>query len=207
MKFILGLLALVFLGLVVVLPRYLAPDDLVDCTTQQLADEVTKCKKADAIVAVSGGDTTARTQEAIRLYKQGWAPLIIFSGAAQDISGPSNALAMKRLALAEEVPADRILIEEFSRNTEENAMNTSQFIKQRQLSRIILVTSAYHQRRASLEFGSRLGDEVKIINHPVRQDKHWGPYWWLSLDGWWLAVSEFIKIIAFYTTKSQGVNW
>ena len=40
------------------------------------------CRKADAIVVVSGGDTNARTDEAIKLYKEGWAPLIVVSGAA-----------------------------------------------------------------------------------------------------------------------------
>ena len=46
--------------------------------------------KADVIVAISGGDTDARTAEAVRLYKEGWGANIIFSGAAQDPTGPSK---------------------------------------------------------------------------------------------------------------------
>ena len=58
------------------------------------------CRKADAIVAVSGGDTNARTDEAIKLYKEGWAPLIVVSGAAAaDKTGPSNAKAMYQRAI------------------------------------------------------------------------------------------------------------
>jgi len=173
---------------------FLAPNDLRGCEDHPTDD---KCQAADAIVAVSGGDTNARTDEAIGLYQQGWAPLIIFSGAAQDPSGPSNAQAMRSRALRQGVPNDAILIEEFSRNTAENAANTAKFIAERDLQRILLVTSGYHQRRASLEFAAKLGPQVSIVNHPVARDKQWGPYWWLTPQGWWLAGSELVKIIAF----------
>lgn len=196
MRTLLVILVILFLGFVVVLPRYLAPNDLSGCESVETAGT---CRAADAIVAVSGGDTTARALEAVNLYKAGWAKQIIFSGAAEDPESPSNALAMKRFAIAQEVPASRITIEEFSRNTEENARNTSRFIQQQGLKRIILVTSAYHQRRATLEFGAKLGNEVQIVSHPVAQDDHWGPFWWLSFNGWRLAVGELAKIIYFYT--------
>lgn len=201
MRWLALILIMVFFGSVVVLPWYLGPDDLSRCELRPT--DTSDCERADAIVAVSGGDTTARAQEAIRLYKAGWAPLLIFSGAAQDTSGPSNARAMKRLALAEQVPAQAIVIEEFSRNTEENAENTSRFIERRELERVILVTSAYHQRRASLEFGQKLSPSVAITNHPVASDNQWGPFWWLSWQGWWLALGELVKVIAFYVAP-QG---
>lgn len=199
------LLVIIFLGLVVVLPRYLSPNDIRQCQLGPQEADV-RCQSADAIVAVSGGDTTARTMEAIRLYEAGWAPLIIFSGAAEDKSGPSNALSMKRLAVAEGVPADSILIEEFSRNTAENARNTSRFIEERQLERVIVVTSAYHQRRAGMEFRSRLGGRAVIVNHPVERDAHWGPYWWLSAQGWRLALGETVKIIYLHSAPPEGFD-
>lgn len=173
---------------------FLAPDDLRGCAD---GPGIGKCEPADAIVAVSGGDTNARTDEAIRLYQQGWAPLIIFSGAAQDTSGPSNAQAMRTRAMSQGVADSAIVIEEFSRNTAENAANTAKFITNHDLKRIILVTSGYHQRRASLEFSATLGPTTTIVNHPVAQDKQWGPLWWLTPQGWWLAISELVKIVAF----------
>ena len=57
-----------------------------------------KLSKADVIVAVSGGDTQARTEEAVKLYKDGWSHNLIFSGAALDANGPSNARAMATIA-------------------------------------------------------------------------------------------------------------
>lgn len=197
MKFLLAGIVLLIITITVAIPLYLAPDDLRKCGKPE---PTASCGIADAIVAVSGGDTPARTAEAIKLYEEGWADTLIFSGAAQDTSGPSNAEAMKKQALSSGVPERAIVTEEFSRTTAENALNTSRFIVEQDLKRVVLVTSAYHQRRASLEFGSRLGPAVTIVNHPVATDKHWpGFWWWTSFRGWWLAVGELVKIIAFYS--------
>lgn len=179
---------------VFIIPAYLGPDDLKKCDKPQVGT----CAPADAIVAVSGGDTIARVDEAIRLFRQGWGDHLIFSGAAADKTGPSNALAMKKYATEMGIPATQISIEEFSNTTAENAVNTSLFIQKNSIKKIILVTSAYHQRRASLEFSSRLGDKVEIVNHPVARDRQWTQYWWLSFSGLWLAYGELVKIILFY---------
>jgi uncharacterized SAM-binding protein YcdF (DUF218 family) len=63
---------------------------------------------------------------------------------------------------------------------------------------VILVTSAYHQRRASLEFNKRAAGTVQVRNHPVATDKQWSGLWWMTPTGWYLATTEFFKIIAFY---------
>lgn len=195
-KYILIFVAICLLIVSFLLPAYLGPDDLVRCGQQP--SDVTGCHVADAIVAVSGGDTQARTNEAIKLYQNGWAPLMIFSGAALDTQGPSNAAAMKKQAIAAGVPTESIQVEEFSQNTEENALNTSNIVKKDSLSRIILVTSAYHQRRASIEFSKVVGSAVQVVNHPVAQDKQWSGLWWLTPIGWWLAISEVVKILFLY---------
>ena len=194
-KWIIGIAVALVILVIFALGVFLGPDDLSSCPD----GPNNGCQSADAIVAVSGGDTAARTDEAIRLYKQDWAPLIIFSGAAQDSSGPSNAQAMRTRALRQGVPDAAIEVEEFSRNTSENAANTAQVIAQHDLKRIILVTSAYHQRRASLEFKAKLGPTITIVNHPVASDRQWSSLWWTTPGGWWLAVSEFVKIIAYFS--------
>lgn len=181
--------------IIVGLSVYLSPNDLVGCEAQP--SEKQNCHTADAIVAVSGGDTPARTQEAIRLYKNGWASKLIFSGAAQDKSGPSNAEVMRSQALGSGVPDENILIEQYSETTRENAENTQDILTENDVTSVILVTSAYHQRRAGLEFGKRAA-QVSVRNHPVATDRQWSAWWWLTPGGWYLAVSEFVKVIAFY---------
>ncbi len=175
---------------------YLAPNDLAGCDQGPTGEGA--CKKVDAIVAVSGGDTPARTKEAVHLFQQGWASSLIFSGAAQDKSGPSNAAVMRDDAIAAGVPASAITIEEQGETTKQNADRTQQLLEEKSIKTVILVTSAYHQRRAGLEFSERANGKVTIVNHPVASDKQWSGWWWLTPGGWYLAVGEFIKIMMFY---------
>ena len=196
---------IVFAFMVLLIGTYLSPDDLRGCDISLKSKESSNlaCKRVDAIVAVSGGDTDARTDEAVKLYKNGWSNLLIFSGAAADKTGPSNAKAMRKHALKKGVPDSAIVIEENSNTTQENARLSRNVFSERKISRIILVTSAYHQRRAGIEFRLAAGGNVEVINHPVAQDKQWSNWWWISPNGWWLAMSEIIKIIATYAGASR----
>jgi uncharacterized SAM-binding protein YcdF (DUF218 family) len=182
--------------LIVSLSLFLQPNDFIGCEkTPDTFDA--RCNTADAIVVVSGGDTSARTAEGIALYKAGWAENLIFSGAAKDTEGPSNAEVMRMQALARGVPADAILIEDLSVNTQQNAINTQEILASNNFNEVILVTSGYHQKRASLEFEKR-AEGVRVVNHPLLNDRDWSGWWWLTPRGWWLTVSEVIKIGVFY---------
>src|SRR5207248_1987494 len=109
--------------------------------------------KADAIVAISG-DTGARTQTAVRLWKQGYAPVLIFSGASQD---PQSVASAELIGDGGSAP------------TEGNAVKVAGLTSARKLRTAILVTRPYHQRRASLlferEFERRGG--LSFRNHPA----------------------------------------
>jgi len=203
MKFLLVIFGALLAAAIIILGigTYLAPDGLDHCdaTPSGKAD----CRKVDAIVAISGGDTTARTAQAIDLYEKGWADVLVFSGAAADKAGPSNAEAMKRQALSAGVADSKIIIDETSETTKQNAANTASLFADHDISSVILVTSAYHQRRAGLEFAQRAGMKVAIINHPVTADNQWSPWWWTTPTGWYLATSELFKIVVFYAGGSR----
>jgi uncharacterized SAM-binding protein YcdF (DUF218 family) len=186
-----GLLLLLLWGAITGVENLLSEDDLAKCDGPSLIDS--KCAPADAIVAISGGDTSARVAEAIKLYNLGWAPKLVFSGAALDTSGPSNAEAMRDQAINVGVPSSAILIEENSLDTAENALLTSSLVGS--VNRIIVVTSPYHQRRAGLEFSHFFGDKVKVVNHPTQHDRQWQNYWWSTPSGWYLALSESVKTL------------
>lgn len=180
---------------------YLGPDGLRQCDLYPSARK--GCERVDAIVAISGGDTVARTSSAIDLYKRDWSTKLVFSGAAADKSGPSNAEAMKAQAVESGVPATDILLDETSETTKQNASNVIGIFQKNNIRSVILVTSAYHQRRAALEFGQRAGVDVTIINQPVKKDAQWSSWWWTTPTGWFLVVSEMVKIILFYVGVSQ----
>jgi len=152
-------------------------------------------QKSDAIVAISGGETAARTAEAIDLYKEGWAPVLIFSGAAADPSGPSNARAMATAAEAEGVPSTAILLDETSINTNENAINVAAIVHKNDYHSIILVTSPYHQRRAEIAFHGALGSNFKIINHSSYDSQWRRSDWWATPYSRNLTYSELQKVI------------
>ena len=194
MKWLIGVVVLL-VALIVGLSIYLQPNNFIGCGDKPIAD--TQCDKADAIVVVSGGDTEARTAAGISLYKNGWADYLVLSGAAYDKSGPSNAAAMKLQAEDAGVPAEVILIDEDAVNTQQNAENTQSIFEENKFEDVILVTSGYHQRRASLEF-NKGAETVTIRNYPVLSDDDWSWYWWVTPRGWWLAGGEVVKIIAFY---------
>lgn len=179
---------------------YLAPDDLAKCEGIPSTQE--GCEPAHAIVAVSGGDTSARAAEAIRLYKQGWGQFLVFSGAAADKSGPSNAAVMRQQAIDAGIVSQVILIEETSETTDQNAIETISLFKQRNIESAILVTSAYHQRRALLEFHARASG-VDVRAHPAPQDAQWSTWWWATPRGWSLAIPELVKSLILST---GGIN-
>ena len=188
------------IAIVVGIDTYLSPDDLTKC---QGLESTGNCRSADAIVVISGGDTIARTDEAIRLFKEGWAEYIIFSGAAADKGGPSNASAMRAHALKNGVPQGRTIIEEQSETTKQNAEQVYQKLVALDMRDLILVTSGYHMRRAGLEFSRALPDDFELRRHPVSSDKQWSDTWWLTPWGWWLAIGEIAKIGLFYAGVSR----
>lgn len=203
MRFVIGAVALLFISLVIGIGVYLHVDDLAECGDIPTFQTST-CQPADAIVAISGGDTTARTKEAVELYKNGWGSKLIFSGAAQDKSGPSNAEAMRRIALSNGVPNSDIITEEYGATTKQNAENTQNILTENEIESVILVTSGYHQRRAGLEFMARSSGGVSVRNHPVADDNQWSSgWWWLTPSGWYLAISELVKISIFYLGASR----
>jgi len=171
-----GLGAGVFFGI----GYYLSPQD-------QLA-------KSDAIVAISGGETEARTAEAVKLYQEGWGANIIFSGAALDPNGPSNAKAMARAAIAAGVPPTSIELDETATNTRQNANDVGEIIRRENYHSIILVTSPYHQRRASIAFHRVLGGNFVIVNHSSFDGRWRRSHWWATPASRELTYSELQKV-------------
>lgn len=199
MKYVKGIIIAVICLLLLVwaIGSYLAPDDLAKCKGL-VPSAKDGCATADAIVALSGGDTPARADEAITLYKNGWAGILVFSGAAADKSGPSNAAVMKQQAIDAGIDPNVILVEETSETTTENAAETVSLFKKHNITSAILVTSGYHERRALLEFDRRTLD-VEVRAHPVPTDKQWSRVWWLTPEGWSLAIPELVRSLILST--------
>jgi uncharacterized SAM-binding protein YcdF (DUF218 family) len=150
--------------------------------------------QADVIVALSG-DTGARTETAVDLWKRRYAPLILFAGAAEDPNSVASGELMKREALALGVPDSAILVEPASNTTEQNARRVADLMKAHGLRSAILVTSPYHQRRAAYLFAQAFGpDGLTFSNYPAR-DPEWDPNtWWLHEPARTLTGVELAKL-------------
>src|SRR5258708_18207293 len=67
-------------------------------------------RPAEVIVALSG-DTGARTETAVELWRRAYAPLILFAGASEGPNSLASAQLMKREAMTLGVPESPILVE------------------------------------------------------------------------------------------------
>lgn len=152
-----------------------------------------KLTSADAIVVVSGsGD---RLPHAVELYKQGFAPALILSGAARE-GDISNALAMQIAATQSGVPEKAIILEERATNTYENAIYTKEIIVNKNFRNVILVSSPYHQRRAYETFKAVLkGKNIRLQNSPSSPTYWSAKHWWDSDIEKELTRSEITKIV------------
>ena len=150
--------------------------------------------KSDAIVAISG-DQGARTDTAVKLWKDGWAPVIIFAGASIDPESVSSAEIMRREAVRQGVPEGATLIEPNSTTTEENAVEVAKLMTARKMASAILVTSPWHQRRASMEFAHAFEPHaIRLRNHPAN-DPQWNPVlWWRSEPSRSQTLLELAKL-------------
>ena len=116
---------------------------------------------ADAIVLLGGamrGDThmgtlpdlnthADRLVHAVALYKAGKAPVILLTGGGPP-GARTEAQQMKDILAVMGVPGKQVLLENLSRDTHDNAVYCARILKAKGMQRILLVTSAYHMRRA-----------------------------------------------------------
>jgi uncharacterized SAM-binding protein YcdF (DUF218 family) len=100
-----------------------------------------------------------RTVHAIRLYKQGLAPLIVFSGARLPGTPLSEASVRARLAEELGVPAAAILTETEVQTTRDEAGRIGARLLPRGARRILLVSEGGHLTRARPLF-ARAGFDV-----------------------------------------------
>lgn len=120
--------------------------------------------KADALV-VLGGDARTRTPLAIRLYRQGVAPMIL-------LSGRGDYVWVREGLIEAGVPADHILVETRSASTRENALFSAPILRAHGFRRIVIVTSWQHSARALRTFRKFIPD-VRAVAVPTDPRPGW----------------------------------
>ncbi len=165
---------------------------------------------ADAIVVLSGSSTyIERTQKAAELYHQGRAPLVLLTDDNQR-GGWSSALqrnpyfverATDKL-IEQGVPAEKIrIVPGLASSTHDEVLLIKDYTTSQPLRSILVVTSAYHSRRALRSFRQTFAGTGTVIGlEPVPPGSQTPSpaFWWLRLQGWRSVGIEYVKLIYYW---------
>jgi uncharacterized SAM-binding protein YcdF (DUF218 family) len=150
---------------------------------------------SDAIVLLEG-DGLNRFQHAIDLYNQDLANYLVFSGGITNYENGSYPYEkILPHILKTGFPAEKLIHEDKSLNTKEQAVEVLKLVKKNNWKSIILVASSEHQYRAYLTFLKEIIDsksKVLLYNSPVKHLK------WFTESDWGVRINrleeEFHKI-------------
>ncbi len=169
-------------------------------------------QQADALVVLSGSAAyVERTDSAARLFKEGRAPLVLLTNdgmrsgwsVAEERNPPFVELAAARLRSGG-VPPDRIqVLQQQPTNTYDEAVAVRNYASEHQMRSLLVVTSAYHSRRALWTWrrvfrGSSIGIGLEPAAPGAVTPSAWS--WWLSPAGWQQVAGEYAKMI-FYAVE------
>ena len=154
----------------------------------------------DAVIAISGDGTGERARSAAALVRQGYGRWLMLSGSgSRPGAAPGNATAaMVRDAIEAGIPRDRMLIDDQSWSTIDNARNSARLMQAHQLTRAIVVTSPYHTRRAAWAFRSVFlprGLDIRVV---AANNEYFNMRsWWTRPNDRIFVIREYAKLVAF----------
>ena len=135
--------------------------------------------KCDAVVVLGGGTEPSRYEMSgvhftkagdrilmgLELMRLGKAPVLCIGGGGMSIDGAvkSEADSVKAWLESWKLPADAELISfGVNRNTRDEAEKTAKLVRERGWKRVLLVTSAFHMKRAAATFRTAGVDVVAV---------------------------------------------
>ena len=130
-----------------------------------------RLEAADAIFVLCSYDTRVAERGA-RLFLDGWAPLLIFSGGLGSITrgmwSEPEADLFARIASGMGVPEGSMLIENASTNTGENVVFTRRMLAQKGIEpeKFILVQKPYMERRCYATFKKLWPGKEAVVTSP-----------------------------------------
>ena len=148
-----------------------------------------------------------RSVHTFRLYRAGKAPLIIVSGGNVFPQEGLRPEAAYTADLLQEwgIPQSAIIFEGSSRNTRENALETSLLLKNRQLNRVLLVTNAFHMPRALAAFRAVGIDTIPSPSSiSAELDRPTLLNWIPSLDGLGTMQSVMHEKVGIFVYQMRG---
>jgi uncharacterized SAM-binding protein YcdF (DUF218 family) len=153
------------------------------------AEEVALDRDADGIVVLTGG--ASRISDAIDLLAAGRGKRLLISGVHRATSSAEIARIAPR---HEGLVSCCVDLDHSAVNTTGNAIETRRWVKDRNFSSLIVVTSAYHMPRTMAELAKQMPD-VALVPFPVVTEKLRNQPWWASGPTAKLIFSEYAKFV------------
>ena len=170
--------------------------------------------KADALVVLAGSSTyVERARRAAALFAEGRAPLVVLTNdnliGGWSEAEQRNPFFVERAAgelRRAGVPEGKIeIVWRPVGSTYEEAVRLREHAAARGLRSLVVVTSAYHSRRARWTFGRVFrgaGVSVELEGVAPGEQAPAPAVWWLSALGWRMVAGEYFKLI--YYRLSYG---
>ncbi len=169
-------------------------------------------EKADAIFVLAGAAAyVERNQKAAELYRQGVAPKIFLTDDGlrggwnqKEQRNPYFVERARWELIAQGVPENAIeTLPGTVAGTDEEAVLFAKIAAEKNLKSVLLVTSAYHTRRAFRTFEkaaskSGLSVELGVESPPPGEQTPKQFVWWLSRRGWRDVAGEYVKILYYW---------
>jgi uncharacterized SAM-binding protein YcdF (DUF218 family) len=165
-----------------------------------------KLQPADAIFLLNSEFNT-RPFRAAELYKQGLAPVIVIAQAeAPPVVGlglvPNDTDISVGVLKKLGVPPGKIIVLPIPggvTSTFDEAVAFRQYTEVKQMERVIVVTSAFHTRRAKWILDKTLaGLPVKLEMAAVPYAGFDQTNWWKNENGFFTLINEYIKLGFYY---------
>ena len=127
-------------------------------------------EKADAII-VFGSYNPIVANRATEIFKEGWAPIIVFSGNRSDSTltwDKTEAQTMADVAVSLGVPKDKILIESEAKNSGENVRFSKALLAKHDIhpKKIIAIQKPYAERRAYVTVKAQWPEVNVVVTSP-----------------------------------------
>ena len=167
---------------------------------------------ADAIVVLGGSaNYKERAREAAKLLLEGRSPRLLITN--DNMRGPWSSAEQRNLYFYERsleelrnagVPENSVdLLLQPVASTHEEATVVRQYAEEHKLHSVLIVTSAYHSRRALWVFSRVFRDtgiQIGLISVRPGDESPRPATWWLSRRGWQFVPTEYVKMI-YYVIK------
>lgn len=150
--------------------------------------------RGDAVLVLGGDANGNRVLKGAQLVRDGWAPVLVISGAGGQYGYSEANLAMNFIA-ERGFPRDKMVgISHSALSTNDEALYDVPELRKMGVRRYILVTSFSHTARARQVF-KRTAPDLEFVT-VGSEERYWAQgRWWTSREGrkiWFFAITKTI---------------